>query len=92
VLQDTTEFSYKRDKPELVGEAGSWSKHKVCGLELFCMAQELGTNFLIRACVDRLAGRGAHTIAPRDGYVRVQGLHRIATRRLAIPGCAACRR
>lgn len=42
VLQDTTEFSYKRDKPELVGftgetisrkdEAGRWRKHKVCAL------------------------------------------------------------
>lgn len=42
ILQDTTEFSYKRDKPELVGftgetisrkdEAGRWRKHTVCGI------------------------------------------------------------
>jgi hypothetical protein len=171
VLQDTTEFSYKRDKPELVGftgetisrkdEAGRWRKHKVCGIlmhsslvvtgdglplglgavkfwsrkafkgtnalkkkvnptrvpieekesfrwlenlrqstallaepqrcvhigdresdiyELFCTAQELGTNFLVRTCVDRLAGDGGHTIADEMAEVRVQGLHRIEFR------------
>jgi hypothetical protein len=171
VLQDTTEFSYKRDKPELVGftgetisrkdEAGRWRKHKVCGIlmhsslvvtgeglplglgavkfwsrkafkgtnalkkkvnptrvpieekesfrwlenlrqstvllgepqrcvhvgdresdiyELFCTAQELGTNFLVRTCVDRLAGDGDHTIADEMAEVRVQGLHRIEFR------------
>lgn len=171
VLQDTTEFSYKRDKPELVGftgetisrkdEAGRWRKHKVCGIlmhsslvvtaeglplglsavkfwsrkafkgtnalkkkinptrvpieekesfrwlqnlrqstallaepdrcvhigdresdiyELFCTAQELGTNFLVRTCVDRLAGNGDHTIADEMAEVRAQGLHRIEFR------------
>ena len=29
----------------------------------FCAAQEIGTHFLIRTCVDRLAGDGNHTIA-----------------------------
>ena len=171
VLQDTTEFSYKRDKPELVGftgetisrkdEAGRWRRHKVCGIlmhsslvvtsrglplglgavkfwsrqafkgtnalkkkinptrvpieekesfrwlqnlrqstalvadpkrcvhigdresdiyELFCTAQELGTNFLVRTCVDRLAGDGDHTIADEMAEVRVQGLHHIEFR------------
>lgn len=171
ILQDTTEFSYKRDKPELVGftgetisrkdEAGRWRKHKVCGIlmhsslvvtaeglplglsavkfwsrkafkgtnalkkkinptrvpieekesfrwlqnlrqsttllaepdrcvhigdresdiyELFCTAQELGTNFLVRTCVDRLAGNGDHTIADEMAEVRAQGLHRIEFR------------
>ncbi|WP_198088399.1 transposase [Variovorax sp. E3] len=42
ILQDTTTFSYKRDKPELVGftgettsrkdDAGRWEKHTVCGI------------------------------------------------------------
>src|SRR6266550_4505290 len=31
--------------------------------ELFCAAQEVGTHFLVRTCVDRLAGDGDHTIA-----------------------------
>lgn len=171
VLQDTTEFSYKRDKPELVGftgetfsrkdDAGRLRRHKVCGIlmhsslvvsgeglplglgaikfwsrkafkgtnalkkkinptrvpieekesfrwlenlrqstalladpqrcihigdresdiyELFCTAQEVGTNFLVRTCADRLAGNGDHTIADEMAEVRVQGLHRIKFR------------
>src|SRR5260370_1367119 len=31
--------------------------------ELFCTARELGTHFLVRTCVDRLAAEGNHTIA-----------------------------
>ena len=31
--------------------------------ELFCAAHQAGTHFLIRTCVDRLAGDGDHTIA-----------------------------
>ena len=188
ILQDTTEFSYKRDKPELVGftgetisrkdEAGRWRKHKVCGIlmhsslvvtaqglplglsavkfwsrkafkgtnalkkkinptrvpieakesfrwlqnlrqstkllaepercvhigdresdiyELFCTAQELGTNFLVRTCVDRLAGNGDHTIADEMTEVRAQGLHRIEFRDARGEWCKAqleirCRR
>src|SRR6185437_2506348 len=45
--------------------------------ELFCAAQEAGTHFLIRTCVDRLAGDGNHTIADDMAEVRVKGLHRI---------------
>src|SRR5688572_9977399 len=30
--------------------------------ELFCLAQELGTHFLVRSCVDRLAGDGTRTV------------------------------
>src|SRR3954452_11095867 len=29
---------------------------------LFCLAQELGTHFLVRSCVDRLAGDGTRTV------------------------------
>jgi hypothetical protein len=171
ILQDTTEFSYKRDAPEKIGftgetssrkdKAGRLRKHTVCGMlmhsslavtsdglplglcaikfwsrkkfkgtnalkkkinptrvpieekesyrwlqnltqstallgqpersvhvgdresdiyELFCAAQELGTNFLVRTCVDRLAGDGGHTIADEMQEVRVQGLHRVEFR------------
>jgi hypothetical protein len=31
--------------------------------ELFCTAHEEGTHFLVRTCVDRLAGEGGHTVA-----------------------------
>src|SRR5438132_3843998 len=48
--------------------------------ELFCAAQEIGTHFLVRACVDRLAGDGDHTIADEMDEVAVKGLHRIEAR------------
>ncbi len=48
--------------------------------ELFCTAEALGTHFLVRTCVDRLAGDGKHTIAAEMKEVRVRGLHRIQVR------------
>jgi hypothetical protein len=48
--------------------------------ELFCAAREAGTHFLIRTCVDRLAGNGDHTIADEMEEVAVKGLHRIDVR------------
>lgn len=48
--------------------------------ELFCAAQEVGTHFLVRTCVDRLAGDGDHTIANEMAEVAVKGLHRIAVK------------
>jgi transposase-like protein/transposase Tn5 family protein len=45
--------------------------------ELFCTAQDVGTHFLVRTCVDRLAGDGSHTIADEMEEVAVKGLHRI---------------
>src|SRR5271155_5595540 len=48
--------------------------------ELFCAGQEAGTHFLIRTCVDRLAGNGDHTIADEMEEVAVKGLHRIEVR------------
>jgi Transposase DNA-binding/Transposase Tn5 dimerisation domain len=45
--------------------------------ELFCRAKAVGTHFLVRTCVDRLAGDGKHTIADEMREVRIQGLHRI---------------
>jgi hypothetical protein len=45
--------------------------------ELFCTAQEIGTHFLVRTCVDRLAGEGDHTIAVEMDDVKPVGLHRI---------------
>ena len=48
--------------------------------ELFCTAQTAGSHFVLRTCVDRLAGDGKHTIADEMKEVRVQGLHRIQVR------------
>ena len=48
--------------------------------ELFCTAREAGTHFVIRTCVDRLAGDGDHTIADEMDEVAVKGLHRIDVR------------
>jgi hypothetical protein len=48
--------------------------------ELFCTAQEVGTHFLVRTCVDRLVGDGGHTISDEMAEVTVKGLHRIEFR------------
>jgi hypothetical protein len=48
--------------------------------ELFCAAHEVGTHFLVRTCVDRLAGSGDHTIGEEMDEVAVKGLHRIEVR------------
>ncbi|MCA1458424.1 hypothetical protein I6F35_35545 [Bradyrhizobium sp. BRP22] len=44
---------------------------------LFCLAEEVGTLFLVRTCVDRLAEDGNHTIADEMDEVSIKGLHRI---------------
>jgi Transposase DNA-binding/Transposase Tn5 dimerisation domain len=48
--------------------------------ELFCVAQEIGTHFLVRTCVDRLAGDGDHTVADEMKRARISGPHRIEVR------------
>lgn len=171
VLQDTTELTYQREKPDLIGvtksinsgkdKAGRLRKHTVCGLlmhsslavtldglplglaavkfwtranfkgtaalkrkinptrvpieqkesfrwlenlrqsdslladpdrcvhvgdresdiyELFCLADDLGTHFLVRTCVDRLAGEGDHTIAAEMNEVEPCGIHTVEVR------------
>jgi hypothetical protein len=48
--------------------------------ELFCLAKELGTHFLVRTCVDRLAGDGAHTVSDEMKETIVRGVHRVEVR------------
>ena len=48
--------------------------------ELFCLARELDTHFLIRRCVDRLAGDGSHKVSDAMAEVKVRGLHRVVVR------------
>jgi Transposase DNA-binding len=44
--------------------------------EFFCATQELGTHFVVRTCVNRLAGNGKHTVATEMAEVAVAGYHR----------------
>jgi hypothetical protein len=48
--------------------------------ELFCLAQDLGTNFLVRSCVDRLAEGGGTTIAQVMRNTPPSGMHQIRFR------------
>jgi transposase-like protein len=48
--------------------------------ELYCLTRDLGAHFLVRACVDRLAGDGGHTIAAEMEETRIRGLHRVELR------------
>lgn len=45
--------------------------------ELFCTAAELHTHFLVRTCVDRMAGGTSHTVADAMERAPVRGLHRL---------------
>lgn len=45
--------------------------------ELFCLAEEKNTHFLVRTCVDRLAGTGSTTIAKKMKQEPIQGTHQI---------------
>jgi Transposase Tn5 dimerisation domain len=48
--------------------------------ELFCLAHQLGTNFLVRSCVDRLARDGDTTIAQVMADVEPSGTHLVRFR------------
>jgi len=48
--------------------------------ELFATAHELGTHFLIRSCVDRLANDDAHTLVEVMKDVPIKSRHRIEVR------------
>lgn len=45
--------------------------------ELFCLAKQENTHFLVRTCVDRVAGTGGTTIARKMKREPIQGTHRI---------------
>jgi len=48
--------------------------------ELFCVAQEARTHFLVRTCVDRLAEDGTRTMAQKMGKPHSKVLHRVEVR------------
>ena len=64
--------------------------------ELFCAAGEAGTHFLVRTCVDRLAGQGGTTVARKMAREPIRGEHevevrddhgRVSTARVALRFC-----
>lgn len=48
--------------------------------ELFCAAEQSGTKFLLRTCVDRLAGEGQHTISAAMKLAKVKAKYRVPVR------------
>ena len=48
--------------------------------ELFCLAQELNTHFLVRTCVDRLAGGSTTTVVAEMKDSELRGLHSLQIR------------
>jgi hypothetical protein len=48
--------------------------------ELFCAARTAETHFLVRTCVDRLAGRGGTTVAKRMAREPIRGRHEVEVR------------
>jgi transposase-like protein len=48
--------------------------------ELFSTAHDIKTHFLVRSCVDRLAGDGHHTISEEMDAVDLKALHQITVR------------
>ena len=72
-----------RQSTELLGEAARCvhiADREGDIWELFCLARELHTHFLVRRCVDRLAGDGSHKMSDAMAEVKVQGLHWVAIR------------
>lgn len=72
-----------RQSTELLGEPGRCvhiGDRESDIYELFCLAQQLGTHFVVRTCVNRLAGAGDTTIAAEMGKAELRGLHPIAVR------------
>jgi len=45
--------------------------------ELFCAAQEAGTHFVVRTCVDRVAGAGGTTISRKMEREPIRGTHEV---------------
>ncbi|WP_274379333.1 IS4/Tn5 family transposase DNA-binding protein [Teichococcus vastitatis] len=65
-----------RQSMALLGEPGRLvhvADHESDIYEMFCLAQELGTHFVIRTCNNRLAGDGTHTVASEMAEARVRG-------------------
>ena len=72
-----------RESTALLGDAGRCvhvGDRESDIYELFCAAQECGTHFLVRTCVDRLAGDGKHTVRNEMDGAEIRGLHDVEVR------------
>lgn len=72
-----------RQSTELLGDPGRCvhiGDRESDIFELFCAAQEAGTFFLVRTCVDRLARDGETTVAHEMEKRPVRGVHTIEVR------------
>ena len=56
--------------------------------ELYRLAKDLGSHFVVRKVVDRLAGNGDHTVASEIRGIQSAGTHVIELRRDADPAVA----
>ena len=70
-LQRSTELAGSPERCVHIGD------HERDIFELFCLAQDLSTHFLIRSCVDRLAEEGGTTISQVMAKTQVSGTHDI---------------
>ncbi len=59
--------------------------------ELFCAAEQSGTKFLVRTCVDRLADGGGHTISAAMRSAKVRATWRYSQRKHG-PSCCCAER
>lgn len=69
-----------RHSTELIGNPGKCihiGDRESDIFELFCLAQELGTHFLVRSCVDRRVGDGRHTVADEMEKAQMECKHDI---------------
>jgi len=48
--------------------------------ELYCLAKQQSTHFLIHTCVDRLAGNGGHTVSHEMQATPTEGHHNVSLR------------
>jgi hypothetical protein len=72
-----------RQSTELLGDPGRCihiGDRESDIFELFCLARQLGTHFLVRTCVDRLAGNGSTTVAAEMKRSGLRGLHPLQVR------------
>ena len=72
-----------RQSTELLGDAKRRvhigdRESDIC--ELFCLALQLDTHFLVRTCVDRLAGNGMTTVSAEMEGSELRGLHSLQVR------------
>jgi hypothetical protein len=70
-IEESTELFSNPDRCVHIGDRESDI------FELFCLTAQLGTHFVIRTCVNRLAGDGKHTVADEIKETRLKRVYRL---------------